>query len=119
MHFLNKYSHCSGKSLIYQIAIITHVIQSDATALLIFPTKALAQDQKRAFQVLLDACNLNLKLKTYNGDTLFEEKNSCKKASILFTNPDILHTSLLPQHHHWSLFLKKLQIIVIDGNTYT
>lgn len=95
-----------------------HNLKHQSTSLLIFPTKALAQDQKRSFDAFLSCCNLNIQIKTFDGDTPHANRNQCQTASILFTNPDILHCSLLPQHFHWRSFLQKLKYIVVDEMHY-
>ncbi|CCH41513.1 putative ATP-dependent helicase HRQ1 [Wickerhamomyces ciferrii] len=109
-------STSSGKSLIYQIPVLDtleHVPQ--ATAMYIFPTKALAQDQKRSFQTLMNKMRLNALVDTYDGDTDASDRQHIKhNARVIFTNPDMVHTSILPNHQSWRHFLLHLRYVVID-----
>ena len=103
----------SGKSLTYQVAIAEAVAPpTDGTALLIFPTKALAQDQLRAFGAF-DAPGVVPV--TYDGDTPNEDRAWARRyANVLLTNPDMLHVGILPSHARWANFLMRLRYVVID-----
>ena len=73
------------------------------TALLIFPTKALAQDQLRAF---IDLGVPRMTAATYDGDCTPEERAWVRQqANVLLTNPEMLHHGLLPNHRRWATFL--------------
>ena len=103
----------SGKSLVYQAAIAEVVGRVDsASALLIFPTKALAQDQLRgiatpAFPGLVAA--------TYDGDTEAPARAWVRRhANVVLTNPEMLHVGMLPFHARWATFLRRLRYVVID-----
>jgi DEAD/DEAH box helicase domain-containing protein len=103
----------SGKSLCFQVPIAeAATADPTGTALLLFPTKALAQDQLRALAALevpglVPAC--------YDGDTGPEERTWARRnASALLTNPDMLHVGLLPHHARWATFLLRLQYVVVD-----
>lgn len=103
----------SGKSLAYQLPVLsTFAADSRATALYLSPTKALAVDQLRA----LDALGLtDLRAAPYDGDTPPAERDwSRRHARWLFSNPDMVHRSLLPRHDRWAGFLRRLRYIVID-----
>lgn len=112
----------SGKSLCYQAAILNGLLSNPGSrSLLLFPTKALAQDQAKKMQGL--ACDLsrqNPKLPSiysgiYDGDTPSELRGKLRKqANILFSNPDMLHLGILPNHSLWSAFLSQLHYVVID-----
>lgn len=111
----------SGKSLIYQIPAIESMLQDpESTALYIFPTKALAQDQKRAFNKLLDEAGVEeyFCVDTYDGDTDFSERERIRNsANVIFTNPDMLHMSILPSWNTpngWKPFLRNLKLVVVD-----
>lgn len=113
-------STSSGKSLIYQIPI-ARALENDpgATAMFIFPTKALAQDQKRSLQDLIQAHELLDELEaivaTYDGDTDKDMRVHIRdKANVIFTNPDMLHQSILPHEHNWRRFLRELRFVVVD-----
>ncbi|PWN19859.1 P-loop containing nucleoside triphosphate hydrolase protein, partial [Microstroma glucosiphilum] len=113
-------STSSGKSLIYQVPII-RALEEDrtATALFIFPTKALAQDQKRSLQDLIceheTLDETEVKVATYDGDTDRSLRVDIREnANIIFTNPDMLHQSILPNEHNWRRFLRSLRFVVVD-----
>lgn len=109
-------STSSGKSLIYQIPVLnTLETIPQATAMYIFPTKALAQDQKRSFQSLMNKMRLDALADTYDGDTEQDRRQTIKhNARVIFTNPDMVHTSILPNHQAWRHFLFHLKYVVID-----
>lgn len=109
-------STSSGKSLIYQIPVL-NILENvpQSTAMYIFPTKALAQDQKRSFQTLMNKMGLHALVDTYDGDTESDKRANIKhNARVIFTNPDMLHTSILPNHQAWRHFLLHLRFVVID-----
>ncbi len=104
----------SGKSRCYQIPIAESAARpgNTGTALLLFPTKALAQDQLRAFaahkfpQVIPG---------TYDGDSSPEQRSWVRStANVVLTNPEMLHAGILPGHARWSTFLSRLDHVVID-----
>ena len=103
----------SGKSLCYQIPIVESVLRGRSdTALLVFPTKALAQDQLRAMRSWLVS---GLRAVTYDGDTLLDDRSWARKnANVLLTNPEMLHVGILPSHKRWATFLKRLEYVVVD-----
>ena len=103
----------SGKSLCYQVPIAEAAGDDrPGTALLLFPTKALAQDQLRALgrldvPGLVPAC--------YDGDTDPDHRAWARRhATALLTNPDMLHVGLLPHHARWATFLMRLRYVVVD-----
>ena len=104
----------SGKSLCYQVPLATAAAATNgqATSLLLFPTKALAQDQLRS----LGALGLKgLTPVTYDGDTSADARQWARRhATAVLTNPDMLHTGILPYHARWANFLKRLMFVVID-----
>jgi DEAD/DEAH box helicase domain-containing protein len=103
----------SGKSLCYQLPIVSSVLagRSD-TALLVFPTKALAQDQLRSLRSWLVP---GLRAVTYDGDTPNDDRAWARKnANVLLTNPEMLHTGILPSHARWATFLMRLRLVVVD-----
>ncbi|ODV95124.1 hypothetical protein PACTADRAFT_49872 [Pachysolen tannophilus NRRL Y-2460] len=111
-------STSSGKSLIYQVPVVKSLEEGlDIRSVFIFPTKALAQDQKRSLSELLHHIpNLdNIIIETFDGDTENSKRNYIKRnANVIFTNPDMLHTSILPSHRSWSEFLRRLRYVVVD-----
>ncbi|SJX62501.1 related to HRQ1-putative RecQ helicase [Sporisorium reilianum f. sp. reilianum] len=111
-------STSSGKSLIYQLPVLGAIEQDgDATAMFIFPTKALAQDQRRSLQDLIANCEgvEGAIVATYDGDTDKDlRKDIRERASVIFTNPDMLHQSILPSEDLWRRFLRNLRYVVVD-----
>lgn len=144
-HVVVSTSTASGKSLIYNIPIIEAMLNDrQATALYIFPTKALAQDQLRSLLALLrdgnedgyehgDAPSLPVRVAACDGDTGIYERSDIQGNSsrddhhidrgsttsscpinIILTNPDMLHCTMLPDHANWSRIYKNLRYVVID-----
>ncbi|KAH7335388.1 P-loop containing nucleoside triphosphate hydrolase protein [Rhizoctonia solani] len=115
-------STASGKSVIYQVPILCALEEDKAvTAMFIYPTKALAQDQKGAIEQLLLRCPglEDIKVATYDGDTPQELRSSVRQtASIIFTNFDMLHASIIPNEEHWRRFFKNLHLVVVDELHY-
>ncbi|KAK5245256.1 ATP-dependent 3'-5' DNA helicase, partial [Cryomyces antarcticus] len=111
-------STSSGKSLIYQIPVL-HELENDpnSRAMYIFPTKALAQDQRRSLKDLLRFMDglQDLVVETFDGDTAMPDRNHIRdEARIIFTNPDMLHITVLPQEESWRTFLQNLKFVVVD-----
>lgn len=110
-------STASGKSLCYFIPVIESIISDgEARALLIYPTKALAQDQLKKLTSFkeIDA-NLNFELGTYDGDTPTSTRKRLRdRGNIILSNPDMLHVNILPNHASWSDFFANLKFVVID-----
>ncbi|MFC5994542.1 DEAD/DEAH box helicase [Pseudonocardia hispaniensis] len=103
----------SGKSLVYQLPVLARFAADPrATALYVSPTKALAADQLRALIALgIDG----LRPAPFDGDTPMPERDWARRnARWLFSNPDMLHRSLLPRHGRWSAFLRRLSYVVLD-----
>ena len=111
-------STSSGKSLIYQIPML-HELEQDLNArgMYIFPTKALAQDQRRSMKQLLHFMPglENLIVDTFDGDTPMADRQFIRdEGRIIFTNPDMLHITVLPQEDKWRTFLQNLRFVVVD-----
>ncbi len=103
----------AGKTLGFQAPIIESILtDSRSTALLLYPTKALAQDQLRSFR---DFAIPEVIAATYDGDTPTDERLRIRrKANVVLTNPDMLHIGILPSHDQWADFLHRLAYVVID-----
>ncbi|HWS47345.1 MAG TPA: DEAD/DEAH box helicase [Acidimicrobiia bacterium] len=103
----------SGKSLCYQVPIVSSVVEGRRdTALLVFPTKALAQDQLRSLRSWLVP---GLRAVTYDGDTATDDRAWARKnANVVLTNPEMLHMGILPAHKQWATFLMRLRYVVVD-----
>jgi len=107
----------SGKTLCYNLPCL-HTLLKDETArcLYLFPTKALSQDQQSELNEISGGNEgLNLKIATYDGDTPESLRVSARdKGRIIISNPDMLHTGILPNHPKWIKFFSNLKFIVID-----
>ena len=106
----------SGKTLAYNLPILQSCLEDDAaTALYLFPTKALAQDQRHELSALLDAANLPLPALTFDGDTPGSLRTTVRaEGRLVITNPDMLHAGVLPNHPKWARFLRALRFVVVD-----
>lgn len=104
----------SGKSLCYQIPILDNLLSdSVSTALLLFPTKALTQDQRRSLVGFIPEKAVEIAI--YDGDTPAYQRAAIRShARVILTNPDMLHVGILPHHAGWSRFLQNLRFIVLD-----
>ncbi|KAL2872375.1 uncharacterized protein BJX67DRAFT_369065 [Aspergillus lucknowensis] len=110
--------HDGQNSLIYQVPML-HELEQDPNSrgLYIFPTKALAQDQKRSMLELLQYLEglQGTLVETFDGDTPMASRNLIREeARIIFTNPDMLHITILPQESSWRSFLQNLKFVVVD-----
>ncbi len=109
----------SGKSLAYQLPVLTAVLAGarapdgrGATALYLAPTKALAHDQLRS---IADLGLPGLRVAAYDGDTATEDRSWIRAhAGVVLTNPDLVHHALLPGHPAWAGFLRALRYVVVD-----
>ncbi|MDQ0155174.1 DEAD/DEAH box helicase [Robertmurraya andreesenii] len=106
----------SGKTLCYNLPILQSIVEDDrARALYIFPTKALAQDQKSEINELIQEADLMINSYTYDGDTESSIREKVRKAGhIVITNPDMLHSAILPHHTKWVSLFENLKFVVID-----
>ncbi|GED68768.1 putative ATP-dependent helicase YprA [Brevibacillus reuszeri] len=106
----------SGKSMCYHLPILQTLSEdTQARALYLFPTKALAQDQKSELHELISEMGLSIKSETYDGDTPANIRQMVRKAgNIVITNPDMLHSAILPHHTKWVSFFEHLKYVVID-----
>jgi len=113
----------SGKTLAYNLPVFASLIQDkNARALYLFPTKALAQDQLSTLERLnLQTFErLNVPTAIYDGDTAQKDRSAIRRnARIVLSNPDMLHTGILPHHTNWSDLFTNLRLVVIDeAHTY-
>ena len=109
----------SGKTLAFNLPIMETMIEDkDATALYIYPAKALSNDQLHVLEDLERELGIKTNPRTYDGDTPREDKKGIReKSRIVLTNPYQLHL-ILSWHHQWSRFYKNLRYIVIDESHY-
>jgi len=106
----------SGKTLCYNLPILNAVQENpDTRALYLFPTKALAQDQLAELQDLAKRLDDSFGVFTYDGDTPSDARKAIReRGHIVLTNPDMLHTGILPHHTKWIQLFENLHYIVLD-----
>jgi DEAD/DEAH box helicase domain-containing protein len=106
----------SGKTLCYNLPVLDAVARDEAArALYLFPTKALAADQLVELRALAAAAGLGLKTHTYDGDTPANIRSVVRAAGqVVITNPDMLHSAILPHHTKWFKLFENLRFVVID-----
>ncbi len=110
-------SSASGKSLCYNIPVIERLLNyAGSSAIYLFPTKALAQDQLRSFtDIFCPQLVRYEEVATFDGDTRSSERSAIKKnARLVLSNPDMLHFGILPNHRSWSRLLRHLEFVIID-----
>jgi DEAD/DEAH box helicase domain-containing protein len=106
----------SGKTLCYNLPILNAILgDSDTRALYLFPTKALAQDQLAELHDVNQRLDNRFGVFTYDGDTPADARKAIReKGHVVLTNPDMLHTGILPHHTRWTRLFENLRYIVID-----
>jgi DEAD/DEAH box helicase domain-containing protein len=106
----------SGKTLCYNLPVLDAILKdADTRALYLFPTKALAQDQLAELYDLNQRLDNRFGVFTYDGDTPSDARKAIReKSHIVLTNPDMLHTGILPHHTRWTRLFENLRYIVID-----
>ena len=106
----------SGKTLCYNLPVLQRILEEpDARALYLFPAKALAQDQMHEVHSLITALAAEIRTYTYDGDTPDDARQAIRKQGhIVITNPDMLHTGILPHHTKWQKLFANLQYVVVD-----
>ena len=106
----------SGKTLCYNLPVINTILEnSDTRAMYLFPTKALAQDQLAEIHDLNQQLENRFGVFTYDGDTPSDARKTIReKSQIVLTNPDMLHTGILPHHTRWTRLFENLRYIVLD-----
>lgn len=106
----------SGKTLCYNLPVLNATLENcDTRALYLFPTKALAQDQLAELHDLNTRLDNRFGVFTYDGDTSSDARKAIReKSHIILTNPDMLHTGILPHHTRWTRLFESLRYIVID-----
>ena len=106
----------SGKTMCYNLPVLNAILQDGASrALYLFPTKALAQDQVVEVGALAAKLGTEIKSYVYDGDTPPAVRQVCRQAGhIVITNPDMLHTGVLPHHTKWVKLFENLKYVVID-----
>jgi DEAD/DEAH box helicase domain-containing protein len=105
----------SGKTLCYNLPVLQALLErADARVLYLFPTKALAQDQLAELEELAKTLP-DLRMFTYDGDTPQDARRAVRaRANLVLTNPDMLHSGILPHHTKWAVLFQNLRYVVID-----
>ncbi|MDZ4806537.1 MAG: DEAD/DEAH box helicase [Candidatus Eisenbacteria bacterium] len=116
----------SGKTLAYNLPVVERLMaEPDSTALYLFPTKALAQDQLKGLTRFLETASAalppeddlitSIRPGVYDGDTSQSARRKIRDTSrLVLSNPDMLHRALLPYHGRWARFLSQLRYVIID-----
>ena len=107
----------SGKTMCYNLPVLNAILKNnDARALYLFPTKALSADQVSELYELIEAMDVDVKTFTYDGDTPAAARRQVRQAGhIVVTNPDMLHSGILPHHTKWVKLFENLKYVVIEG----
>ncbi|HUK35777.1 MAG TPA: DEAD/DEAH box helicase [Vicinamibacterales bacterium] len=110
----------SGKTLCYNAPVLNAILQDPSSrALYLFPTKALAQDQLAELQALCETIDRadgeSIGVFTYDGDTPQDARRTIRsRAHIVLSNPDMLHSGILPHHPRWAKLFENLKFVVVD-----
>ncbi len=106
----------SGKTLCYNLPVLDAIVKDPtARAIYLFPTKALAADQVSELYELITEAGVDVKTYTYDGDTPPAARKAVRQAGhIVVTNPDMLHSGIMPHHTKWVKLFENLKYIVID-----
>jgi DEAD/DEAH box helicase domain-containing protein len=106
----------SGKTLCYNLPVLDGILRDPQTrALYLFPTKALGADQVDELQTLIGLLGADVRAFTYDGDTPADARRTIRAAGhIVVTNPDMLHTAILPHHTKWLRLFENLRYVVLD-----
>jgi DEAD/DEAH box helicase domain-containing protein len=106
----------SGKSLCFNLPVLDALAREPtACALYLFPTKALSRDQEESLRGLLGDAGLKHGAITFDGDTPGDARRAAReRAGIVLTNPDMLHSGVLPHHTSWARLFANLRYVVLD-----
>lgn len=110
----------SGKTLCYNLPVLDLMLREPgARAMYLFPTKALSEDQLHELQTAVDETGSEVRAFTYDGDTPQDARKAIRqRANIVLTNPDMLHSGILPHHTRWTKLFESLRYVVIDELHY-
>lgn len=106
----------SGKSLCFHLPVLSTIAEDPShSALYLYPTKALSRDQEHNLKQLIDDATLGIGALVYDGDTRADARRAARqRARIVLTNPDMLHSGILPNHARWASLLQSLKYVVLD-----
>jgi DEAD/DEAH box helicase domain-containing protein len=110
----------SGKTLCYNLPILNLLLaEPGGRAMYLFPTKALAEDQLHELQTAIDQTGSEIRAFTYDGDTPQDARKAIRqRANVVLTNPDMLHSGILPHHTRWAKLFENLRYVVVDELHY-
>ena len=110
----------SGKTWCYNLPVLNLVLNdAGARAMYLFPTKALAEDQLHEFNAAVEEMGSDIRAFTYDGDTPQDARKAIRqRANVVLTNPDMLHSGILPHHTKWARYFENLRYVVIDELHY-
>jgi DEAD/DEAH box helicase domain-containing protein len=106
----------SGKSVCFHVPVLEALgADPGATALYVYPTKALSRDQEHGIHGMLESAGLSVAATVYDGDTPGDARRAAReRCRIVLTNPDMLHAGILPNHTRWASLLSGLRYVVLD-----
>jgi DEAD/DEAH box helicase domain-containing protein len=110
----------SGKTLCYNVPVLNAILQDPSSrALYLFPTKALAQDQLAELQALCETIAASsgdeIGVFTYDGDTPQDARRTIRaRAHLVLSNPDMVHSGILPHHPRWAKLFENLRYVIVD-----
>ncbi len=106
----------SGKTLCYNLPVLNQILKDNSSrALYLFPTKALSADQVSELYGLINEAEADIKTYTYDGDTPVAARKAVRQAGhVVVTNPDMLHSGIMPHHTKWVKLFENLKYVVID-----
>ncbi|MDT5120123.1 MAG: box helicase protein [Mycobacterium sp.] len=121
-HVVVSTGTASGKSLAYQLPVL-NALATDPLARVLYlsPTKALGHDQLRAAHALTSAVPrlADVAPTAYDGDSPAEVRRFARERSRwLFSNPDMIHLSILRNHPRWAVLLRGLRFVIVDECHY-
>lgn len=110
----------SGKTLCYNLPVLNRLLgDTNGRAMYLFPTKALAEDQLQEFNANVNAMGSAIRAFTFDGDTPPDARKAIReRANVVMTNPDMLHSGILPHHTKWAKCFENLRYFVIDELHY-
>lgn len=106
----------SGKSFCFHLPVLSALLEDpDARALYLYPTKALSRDQEAGLRELMQASGIASGAVVYDGDTPGDARRAAReRTGVVLTNPDMLHTGILPHHTAWARTFQNLKYVVVD-----
>jgi DEAD/DEAH box helicase domain-containing protein len=106
----------SGKSLCFHLPVLAALAEDPtATALFVYPTKALSRDQEHNLRELMNDSGLGSSAMVFDGDTPGDARRAVReRCRVVLTNPDMLHAGILPNHAKWATLFQGLKYVVLD-----